>query len=121
MPQLDHNSDPQHHSTELEQLDLLAQPSLTRLDLDLQTVLRQPSLLAALMLCVSASGLERKQIFGRLGIDKATWSRIESGDANFPLDHLANLMRLCGNEAPLIWLAEKCGYDWSTIRKHASD
>lgn len=29
-------------------------------------------------------------------------------------------MRLCGNEAPLIWLAEKCGYDWATIRKHAS-
>ena len=74
-----------------------------------------------MMLCVTASGLARKQIFDELDIDKATWSRIESGDAHFPTNKLASLMTICGNEAPLIWLAERRGWDWSTIRAHASD
>ncbi len=84
-------------------------------------ILKQPSFHAALMLCVTASGLERKQIFGALGIDKATWSRIEAGEAHFPTDRLPRLMELCGNDAPLIWLAERRGFDWSTMRPHSND
>ena len=111
----------QHQSTELRQGDLFAGRPADRVDLDRATILRQPSLHAAMMLCLTASGLARKSVFDALGIDKATWSRIESAHANFPPDKLAELMHICGNEAPLVWLAERCGWDWSTIRPHAND
>lgn len=46
-----------------------------------------------------------------LGIDAGHWSRIMKGDANFPQDKLCELMDICGNEAPLIWLCDVRGYE----------
>jgi hypothetical protein len=119
MTALRRNLDPQSDSKDLRQLDLLERGNGTApVEVDIATVRRQASLQAAIGLCIATSGLDRKQIYGSLDIDAATFSRIESGQAHFPPNKLPMLMELCRNEAPLIWLAEGQGYDFSSMRKH---
>lgn len=85
-------------------------------------VLAQPTLLGAIKLCVSLAGFESdKQVYAQLGIDAGHYSRILRGEAHFPVDRLSELMDLCGNEAPLIWLTHARGYDPSSLRKRESD
>jgi len=85
-------------------------------------VLAQPSLLAAIKLCISAAGFEAdKQVYGELDIDAGHWSRILRGEAHFPVDKLAALMDLCGNDAPLIWLVHARGFDPTSLRRLETD
>lgn len=110
-------TDPQSDSTDLRQLGLRLKSRAPAMSIDLDAVTRQPTLNAAIVLCVQSSGLERKQIYSTLGLDAATWSRIESGQAHFPVNKLEQLMDLCGNEAPLMWLVNARGYDWESVRE----
>ena len=71
---------------------------------------RQPTLSAAVKLCIQASGLSHDQVRNELEIDAGQFSRILSGGAHFPNDKLCLLMDICGNEVPLIWLAHYRGY-----------
>ena len=78
---------------------------------DKSLIHRQKSLLSAIALCAQAAGLQDKELYLPLGIDASHWSRIIKGDAHFPLERLGPLMDLCGNEAPLEWLAFSRGYE----------
>ena len=85
-------------------------------------VLAQPSMLGAIKLCISLAGFQAdKQVYGALGIDAGHWSRVMRGEAHFPVDKLPELMDLCGNEAPLIWLTHSRGYDAGSLRKRESE
>lgn len=77
---------------------------------DLSLIKRQISLSSAIALCVQAAGLEDKEVYLTLGIDAGHWTRITKGDAHFPVNKLNALMDICGNEAPLQWLANSRGY-----------
>lgn len=79
--------------------------------IDPAIVKAQPSMTAAINLCVNVSGLQDKVIYIDLDIDAGHWSRIRKGDAHFPVDRLNALMDLCGNEIPLQWQAMKRGYE----------
>jgi hypothetical protein len=97
---------------------------LRRVDqvLDPAVVIAQPTLLGAIKLCISVAGFESdKQVYAELEIDAGHWSRIMRGEAHFPVDKLPALMDLCGNEAPLIWLAYARGYDPISLRKRETD
>ena len=72
-------------------------------------VVAQKCMSKAIALCVQASGLDDKEIYLSLEIDAGNWSRIVKGDAHFPVNKLCQLMDLCGNEAPLMWLAHARG------------
>lgn len=72
---------------------------------------RQKSMLAAIALCMQAAGKADKEVCIALGLDPGHWARITSGNAHFPLALLGPLMDLCGNEAPLEWLAHSRGYE----------
>ena len=101
----------------LGQLDLALPGPMQTVDAEL--VRRQPSLLAAIKLCISLAGFNSdKAVYIALDIDAAHWSRICKGEAHFPIDNLSRLMDLCGNEAPLLWLLEARGYDVGSLRKH---
>lgn len=90
--------------------------------LDASLVTAQPSLLAAIKLCISLGGFEGdKQVYSALGIDASHWTRIHRGEAHFPVDKLCALMDLCGNEAPLIWLTHNRGYDPASLRKRETE
>lgn len=85
--------------------------------LDRRVVLAQPSMLAAIKLCISAAGFDAgKEVYAELGIDAGHWARILRGEAHFPVNKLAALMDLCGNEAPLHWLVNDRGYDIASLR-----
>lgn len=90
-----------------------------RIDIPLDLVLKQPTLAAAIALCVQASGLEEKEVYLPLEIDAGHWTRIMKGDAHFPVNKLNGLMDLCGNEAPLMWLANSRGYGLVILKTEA--
>jgi helix-turn-helix protein len=121
MPPLSQKTDPQSDSNNLLQLDLRLRDRASHVAVDLAAVARQQTLNAAIVLCVQSSGLDRKQVYTALDIDPATWSRIESGQAYFPVNKLDQLMDLCANEAPLMWLVNARRYDWASLRKKQSD
>lgn len=81
-------------------------------EVDIEAVRKQPSLNRAVALCVSYSGFEcDKEIYEPLGIDAGHWTRICNGSAHFPLNKLEDLMNLCRNEIPMLWLADRRGYE----------
>lgn len=90
-------------------------------DLSVAMVARQPSMLAAINMCVQASGIEDYKIARQLGLDKAHWSKIKSGHLHFPPNLLAPLMAICGNYAPLQWLANAVGFDPTQLHPLRSD
>ena len=65
----------------------------------------------AIRLCIQLSGLAYETICDRLGIDKGHWTRILQGRAHFPTAKRVDLMRLCGNFAPLQFEASECGFE----------
>ena len=91
------------------QLELPMKPTMQDLDADM--VSRQPSLTAAILLCQQVAGLDDRELAKALALDPAQWSRVKTGQAHFPQERLNRLMDVCGNEAPLIWLASRRGYD----------
>lgn len=93
--------------------------------LDLATVRRQPSMSKALVLCADLGGfVNDKDFCAEMGIDQSVWARIKDGERCFPQDLYERLFEVCGNEAPLMWLADRRGYlpRWSAAcgfrRKH---
>lgn len=82
-------------------------------------VARLGSLMAAINLCMTISGLDDKEICAELGIDPGHFSKITRGTGHFPPDKLNDLMTLCGNEAPLRWLAHSRGYGLVILKTEA--
>lgn len=78
-------------------------------DVPLDVIFKRKDLLGAINLCIEVSGLDDKELHLTLGIDAGQWSRIRKGDAHFPPNKLNDLMNLCGNDVPLVWLATSRG------------
>lgn len=95
----------------VEQLPLMDgdQPMRAEQPVSPDVVYRQPDMLSAIRLSIQVSGLDEKQVFLPLGIAKAQWSRILTGQAHFPTNKYEQFMSLTGNEIPLIWLAFRRG------------
>lgn len=113
-------------SKNLNQLDLLVgrRPQPIPVDplLMLDSIRGRSTLLRAIHLAQEVSGLEDKDVYLALDIDPSHWTRIKNGKAALPLDEtFMKFMEVVGNEIPLVWIAEACGYDWRTIRKRCSD
>ena len=85
----------------------------------MELIRRQKTFINAIALCTQLSGLDDKEIYMTLGIDAGHWSRIVKGDAHFPVNKIDDLMTLCGNEAPLKWLAHKRGYGLQLLKTEA--
>jgi hypothetical protein len=109
----------QHTTTKLgqvEQLHLLPHRSEPKTP-DLAYLASLPSFRRAVRYSMSLADLEPKQVYEPLGKDKATWSRIESGDMGFPADLILPFQSTTNNDAPLMWLVHAAGYDVSSLRK----
>lgn len=89
------------------------------IEVPLELVVKQQTFSAAISLCVQLSGLEEKEVYLSLDIDAGHWTRIMKGDAHFPVNKLNTLMDLCGNEAPLMWLANSRGYGLVILKTEA--
>lgn len=84
-------------------------------------VIRKATLGAAISLCAEVAGLEPKVIQADLKLDKAQWSRWESGQEGIVWPKLRSVMDRCGNDAPLLWMLHDRGYDLSSLRKRESE
>ncbi len=83
---------------------------------------RKHSLGAAIELCADLAGFGLdKELQGRLGVDKAQFSRWQSGTEGIVWPKLAKLMDECGNDAPLLWMLQQRGYDLHSLHKTKSE
>lgn len=82
---------------------------------------RETSLGGAMGLCVKAAGLEPKEVQAHLKMDKAQWSRWESGGEGIVWPKLIAVMDHCGNDAPLMWMNYARGYDLDSLRKRETE
>ena len=56
-----------------------------------------------------------------LGVDKAQFSRWQSGTEGVVWPKLEKLMDACGNDAPLLWMLHQRGYDLYSLRRRESE
>lgn len=81
-------------------------------------VTRKKSLGAAIELCANAGGYDLdKTLQMELGVDKAQFSRWQSGAEGIVWPKLTKLMDKCGNDAPVLWMLFDRGYDLHSIRR----
>lgn len=75
---------------------------------------------AAVALACDVSGLDDKEIYIPLGIDKALFSRMKSGSANLDCDHIAQFCRIVGNRIYPEWLAYQVGCQLQEIESETA-
>lgn len=81
-------------------------------------VTRKKSLGSAIELCANAGGYDLdKTLQMELGVDKAQFSRWQSGAEGIVWPKLTRLMDACGNDAPLLWMLHDRGYDLHSVRR----
>ena len=82
---------------------------------------RKQTLGAAIELCAEVAGHALdKTLQQALGVDKAQFSRWQSGTEGVLWPKLAKLMDVCGNDAPVLWMLRQRGYDLHSVRRSES-
>lgn len=85
-------------------------------------VIREKTLGGAIELCAKAAGFDfDKQLQLALGVDKAQFSRWQSGQEGVLWPKLKRLMDHCGNHAPALWMLHDLGYDLHSLRRLESE
>lgn len=83
-----------------------------------EEIAREKTLGHAIELCAKLAGFALdKELQQRLGVDKAQFSRWHSGTEGVVWPKLDALMDVCGNDAPLLWMLHRRGYDLHSLRK----
>lgn len=90
-------------------------------DVSATEIMRKPSLGAALDLCLEAAGLEPKRLQADLKLDKAQFSRWQSGHEGVNWPKLSAVMDRCGNDVPVLWMAHARGFDLRSMRRVESE
>lgn len=86
-----------------------------------QELAREKTLGDAIGLCIKAAGYEPKEVTDKLKMDKAQWSRWQSGAEGVTWPKFEALMDFCGNDAPLLWMLATRGYDLSSLRRQETE
>lgn len=87
-----------------------------------QEVARKTTLGAAIELCAEIGGYALdKELQQEMGADKAQFSRWLSGQEGIIWPKLEKLMDICDNDAPLLWMLCRRGYDLGSLRKKESE
>jgi plasmid maintenance system antidote protein VapI len=87
-----------------------------------EEVAREKTLGGAIDLCAKLAGFSLdKTLQQELGVDKAQFSRWQSGTEGIVWPKFAKLMDLCGNDAPLLWMLFQRGYDLGSLRKRENE
>lgn len=87
----------------------------------LQEIAREKTLGGAIGLCIKAAGFEPKEVIDKLKMDKAQWSRWESGSEGVIWPKFEAVMDYCGNDAPLLWMNMARGYDLASLRRRETE
>lgn len=87
-----------------------------------EEVMRKQTLGGAIELCAELGGYSLdKSLQQELGVDKAQFSRWQSGTEGVQWPKFELLMDRCGNDAPVLWMLHRRGYDLHSLRRRESD
>jgi hypothetical protein len=83
-----------------------------------EEVMRKQSLGGAIELCAELGGFSLdKTLQQELNVDKAQFSRWQSGTEGVQWPKFTALMDRCGNDAPVLWMLHQRGYDLFSVRR----
>lgn len=87
-----------------------------------EEVMRKQSLGGAIELCAELGGYALdKSLQQELRVDKAQFSRWQSGTEGVQWSKFTALMDRCGNDAPVLWMLHERGYDLHSLRRRESE
>ncbi|WP_341918640.1 hypothetical protein [Polaromonas sp. YR568] len=87
-----------------------------------EEVMRKQSLGGAIELCAELGGYALdKTLQQELKVDKAQFSRWQSGTEGVQWPKFQELMDKCGNDAPVLWMLHQRGYDLHGLRKRETE
>ncbi len=87
-----------------------------------EEIAREKTLGEALALCAKLAGFSLdKELSSRLKVDKAQFSRWQSGTEGILWPKLQGLMDACGNDVPVLWMLHQRGYDLHSVRRVESE
>jgi len=87
-----------------------------------EEVVRKQTLGSAIELCAELGGFSLdKTLQQELEVDKAQFSRWQSGAEGIVWPKFVRLMDACGNDAPLLWMLHQRGYDLHTLRRRETE
>ncbi len=89
------------------ELSLTRQPN--QVEIPIEMIRAKKTAGSAITLACDTSGLEDKEIFMPLGIDKGYFSNIKSGNATLQADLIHNFCQVVGNRIYPEWLAYQVG------------
>lgn len=92
-------------STSVEQGDLALSRKPNQVDIPLPMIWAKKTAGAAFTLACDASGLDDKEVYLALGIDKGYFSRMKSGTATLDADLIAAFCKTVGNHIYAEWIA----------------
>lgn len=90
-------------------------------DVSIDELERKPSLGAALVYCMELAGFDMDKEVPINGLDKAQFSRWKNGTEGIKWQKFEELMDGCGNDAPLLWMLGRRGYDLHSLRRKESE
>lgn len=100
----------------------IEQPSVLTVRVSPSEIARKLSWASAIEHCAELAGYSLdKQSSSEIGMDKARWSRIKAGQEGIKPEQLESFMDACGNDAPLLWLLHRRGWDLRSLRKRETE
>lgn len=82
---------------------------------------RQADLGSAIALCMSLGGASHKVVEADLGLAAGQLTRWISGQEGIKWERLEGLMDLCGNDAPILWMNYRRGWDLHAMRRRETE
>lgn len=105
----------------------MTQPALISVEVPLGEVMRKPSLGKAIEYCAELAGygydkeLEKALKAAGVQVDNTQLTRWRQGAEGIRWDKFSGLMDVCGNDAPLLWMAHSRGYELNSLHKRESE
>lgn len=100
----------------------IEQPSVLQVQVSADEIARKLSWASVIEFCAELAGYSLdKQASAIAGMDKARWSRIKSGQEGIKPEQLESFMDQCGNDAPLLWMLHRRGWDLASLRKRETE
>ena len=105
----------------------MTQPTLISVEVPLAEVVRKPTLGRAIEYCAELAGysydkeLEKALAVHGVKVDATQLTRWKQGGEGIKWDRFCALMDVCGNDAPLLWMAHARGYELSSLHKRESE
>lgn len=96
------------------------QPTVFQVSVNPDEIARKQSWAGAIEHCAELAGYSLDKQSSP-GMDKARWSRIKAGQEGIKPDQLETFMDSMGNDAPLLWLLHRRGWDLHSLRRKESE